>query len=152
VSCLRCEQGSLHGDRLRIVQTKRIRARFLTGLFFWVFQIIRTLMVSPLCAVSVEAVASINAELRGGGPLVGRASQRVSLSVLKPDPGVQPRPSATAPERRRYLRPSALRFLITWEPVEEPSQTPCTHFPYESFLFILFRTEGKALRHAPIFA
>jgi hypothetical protein len=69
----------------------------LTGLFFWVFQIIRTLMVSPLCAVSVEAVASINAELRGlsaiagrqalatveGSPLVGRASHRVSLSVFK---------------------------------------------------------------------
>ncbi len=40
-------------------------------------------MVSPLCAVSVEAVVSINAELRRGGPLVDRTSRRVTQSGLK---------------------------------------------------------------------
>ena len=43
----------------------------------------RTLMVSHLSAVSVEAIESINAELRRGGPLVGRMSRRVSQSGLK---------------------------------------------------------------------
>ena len=43
----------------------------------------RTLVVSPLCAVSVKAVESINAELRGGVPLIGRTSRRVSQSGLK---------------------------------------------------------------------
>jgi hypothetical protein len=40
----------------------------------------RTLVVSHLSTVSVEAVESINAELRRGGPLVGRMSRRVSQS------------------------------------------------------------------------
>ncbi len=43
----------------------------------------RTLVVSPLCAVSVEAIESINAELRRGGPLVGRTSRRVSQRKAK---------------------------------------------------------------------
>jgi hypothetical protein len=42
-----------------------------------------TLVVSHLSAVSVEAIESINAELRGGGPLVGRTSRRVSQSGLR---------------------------------------------------------------------
>ena len=43
----------------------------------------RTWLLSPSCAVSVEAVESINAELRGGGPLVGRTYRRVSQSGLR---------------------------------------------------------------------
>jgi len=35
------------------------------------------------CAVPAEAVESINAELRRGGPLVGRMSRRVSQSGLR---------------------------------------------------------------------
>ena len=43
----------------------------------------RTLVILPLCSVSVEAFESINAELRGGGPLVGRTYRRVSQSGLR---------------------------------------------------------------------
>jgi hypothetical protein len=31
-------------------------------------------------------------------------------------------------------RPSALRLLITWEPIEEPYQAPGTHFPDEPYI------------------
>jgi len=48
-----------------------------------VSRIMRTWLLSPLCAVSVEAAESISAELRRGGPLVGRTSRRVSQSGLK---------------------------------------------------------------------
>ena len=42
-----------------------------------------TLVILPLCAVSVEAFESINAELRGGGPLVSRTYRSVSQSGLR---------------------------------------------------------------------
>ncbi len=113
----------------------------------------RTWVVSHLSAVSVEAIESINAELRRGGPLVGRMSRRVSQSGLRknPDSEFQPWPSAAA---REWARPAALcvkalkylefgtenldmwssavriRFYIQ-EPGEEPHQAPGTHFPDE---------------------
>ena len=100
----------------------------------------RTWLLSPSCAVSVEAVESINAELRRGGPLVGRTSRRVSQSGLRKNRiwGSTAALSDSAwnvalpacPEPVEG-RPSALRLLITWEPVEEPHQAPDTHFPDE---------------------